>query len=132
MVGDKKKKVLVAEDNHVMSEVIRFNLERAGFDVAVASNGRQAADLMETVQFDLLITDYQMPEMSGEELCRHIRQVGLHIDIPILLCSAKGYELNLSQLTEELKISKVLFKPFSPSELVEFVRSMLVDQRMPA
>ncbi len=115
-----------------MSEVIRFNLERAGFDVTVASNGRRAADLMETDQFDLLITDYQMPEMSGEELCRHIRQVIKNIDIPILLCSAKGYELNLSQLTEELKISKVLFTPFSPSELVEFVRSMLVDQRMPA
>ncbi len=131
MAGDKKK-ILVAEDNRVMSDVIRFNLEQAGFDVTVASNGRRAADLMETGQFDLLITDYQMPEMSGEELCRHIRQDQQHADVPILLCSAKGYELDLTQLAEELKIAKVLFKPFSPTELVDFVRSTLVDQRMPA
>lgn len=62
-------RALVVEDNRVMADVVRFNLSRAGMDVEVAFNGRAALDAFNAAEFDLVITDYQMPEMSGEELC---------------------------------------------------------------
>ena len=124
MTSDKKK-ILVAEDNRVMSDVIHFNLERAGFDVSVCGNGRQAVELLECELFDVIITDFQMPEMNGEELCRHIRQDVRHADVPIFMISAKGFELDVARLTEELSLTKVLSKPFNPKEVVEFVRAVL-------
>ncbi len=120
-----KKTILVVDDNRVMSGIIRFNLERAGFDVRVCNNGRQAAELLDCECFDLIITDYQMPEMDGYELCRHARLNDRHVDVPIFLISAKGFELDITSLTEELSLTKVLYKPFSPSEVVNSVRSVL-------
>ncbi|MCH7687073.1 MAG: response regulator [Planctomycetes bacterium] len=124
MTSDKKK-VLVVEDNRVMSDVIHFNLERAGFDVRVCGNGRQAVELLDCERFDVIITDFQMPKMNGEELCRHVRQDVRHADLPILMISAKGFELDVARLTEELSLAKVLSKPFSPREVVESVRAVL-------
>lgn len=120
-----KKKILVVDDNRVMSDIIRFNLERAGFDVRTCSNGRQAAELLDCECFDLIITDYLMPEMGGYDLCRHVRLNTPHADVPIFLISAKGYELDVARLTEELSLTKILYKPFSPSEVVKSVRAVL-------
>ena len=124
MTSDKKK-ILVVEDNRIMSDVIRFNLERAGFDVSVCGNGRQAVELLDCERFDVIITDYQMPIMDGEELCRHVRQDLRHADVPIIMITAKGFELDVVRLTEELSLSKILSKPFSPKEVVGFVQSVL-------
>lgn len=124
MTSDKKK-ILVVEDNRIMSDVIRFNLERAGFDVSVCGNGRQAVELLDCERFDVIITDYQMPIMDGEELCRHVRQDLRHADVPIFMISAKGFELDVVRLTEELSLSKILSKPFSPKEVVGFVQAVL-------
>ena len=124
------KRVLVVEDNQVMADVIRFNLERAGFSVSVASDGHEALQFIQTQRFDFVITDYQMPQMSGDEFCRRLRQHQWHAEVPVLMCSAKGLELDMQSLQEELRIDKILFKPFSPRELVDFVRATL--QRDPA
>lgn len=126
MTSDKKK-ILVVEDNRIMSDVIRFNLEWAGFDVRVCGNGRQAVELLDCERFDVIITDFQMPEMDGEELCRHIRQDVRHADVPIFMISAKGFELDVVRLTEELSLAKVLSKPFSPKEVVESVRAVFLE-----
>jgi CheY-like chemotaxis protein len=118
-------KILLAEDNPVIADVLRFNLEHAGFSVTVAADGRQATERLESEQFDAIITDYQMPHVSGEELCRNARQNECHKDVPIFLCSAKGLELDTNRLTEDLRIAKVFFKPFSPREVVQAVRATI-------
>jgi CheY-like chemotaxis protein len=118
-------RILIAEDNPAMSAVIRFNLERAGFEVQVASTGRRAAELAATQPFDLIVTDYQMPEMSGAELCKYVRETLNQSDLPLVLCSAKGMEVQTAHLMVECSLSKVFFKPFSPQELVRFIQQTL-------
>ncbi len=119
------KRVLVAEDNLAMLVVVRFNLTRAGFDVQAAANGAEAARLFDDQSFDLVITDLQMPEMSGEELCRHIRRQAGPSTTAIIVCSAKGLEIDSARMMVDHELSHVLFKPFSPSELVKVVRRIL-------
>lgn len=122
------KNILVADDNRVMLNIVRFNLERAGFDVTIARDGREAWERLQGGDFDLLITDYQMPRMNGEELCRRLREDASLSDLPVIILSARGLELDLSRLQEELGLHKVLFKPFSPSHVVETVRACLNEQ----
>jgi DNA-binding response OmpR family regulator len=111
-------RVLVVEDNRVMADVMRFNFNRAGFSVAVALNGRLAWDLLQSDVFQLVVTDFQMPEMDGGELCRRIRAESRFDGLPIILLTAKGLEIDRERLTRELGLSLILHKPFSPRQLV--------------
>ena len=121
-------RILVAEDNRVLSEVIRFNLQRAGFDVTVASNGAVAIQQLQEEPFDLLITDYQMPEVNGEELCLAVRNE-LHLEkMPILLCTAKGLELDLEHFQSLYGVIQVIHKPFSMQEITRLVRELTTPQ----
>ena len=117
-------KILIAEDNLVMAHVLQFNLERAGFDVHAAGDGALALEAALDGSFDVIITDYQMPRMNGEELVRQLRTHPEYTDTPIVLCSAKGYEINTEQLKRDLGIAEVVYKPFSPAQIVELIQSL--------
>ncbi len=67
--------ILVAEDTAVLALVIKRTLELAGFTVTVTRNGREAWEKAQAVPFDLIVTDQQMPEMSGSELCEQLRKM---------------------------------------------------------
>ncbi len=84
------KQVVVAEDNRVLLDVIRFNLKRAGFEVHTAVEGAEALRLLHQHPIDLLITDCQMPGMSGLDLCSQIRNSETFKDLPILFCTPAG------------------------------------------
>ena len=118
-------RVLIAEDNLVMADVIRFNLKRAGFDVMVAANGLQAKELLTENRFDLLLTDYQMPHVSGEELCEYARSLPGYEKIPFLMCSAKALELDHFKMAEQLGVVRIIKKPFSPTDIVRTVSEVL-------
>lgn len=120
-----KPRILIAEDSRVMADVMRFNLLRAGYEVEAVGNGRLAWERLEEQPYDLLITDFQMPEMEGDELCRLLRQCPLNQEIPVILVSAKGYEIDTPALQAELGISEVIFKPFSPRQIIETVARIL-------
>ena len=111
-------RVLVVEDNRVMADVMRFNFNRAGFSATVALNGRIAWELLQLESFHLLVTDFQMPEMDGGELCRRIRAEPRFADLPIILLTAKGMEIDRERLQRELGVSLIMYKPFSPRQLV--------------
>ena len=117
--------VLVAEDNGILADVLRFNLQRAGFEVVTVENGRLALEELQQRPFDLLITDYQMPEVDGQLLCKLIREQNAFEHLPIIMCSAKGLELDVQALCEEYRISKVISKPFSTQELVGLARALI-------
>ena len=106
--------VLVAEDDRVFAEIIRFNLERAGFDVVVAFDGQAAVDLAQTTTFELIISDYQMPRLSGEEVCRAVRESETNRTTPIVFCTAKGFEVDQERLTRELGVSKFFPQALQP------------------
>ncbi|MFQ5730795.1 MAG: response regulator transcription factor [Planctomycetaceae bacterium] len=114
-------KILIAEDDRVFAEIMRFNLDRAGFQVVVAHDGQVAVDHAAAEKFDLIISDFQMPRLCGEELCRGVRLGIVNLETPIIFCTAKGYEIDTARLGRELGICKFFLKPFSPTELVETV-----------
>ena len=122
---DKKARVLVCEDNVALSGVIGFNLVRAGFDVTSVSNGRLALDALEKHSFDLVLSDQQMPMMTGIQLCENFRQLPAHKRTPFILLTAKCMEIDFVQLQQKLNISAALPKPFSPSELVTCIEEAL-------
>ncbi len=113
--------VLIVEDNRAMSQVLRFNLERAGIDTCVAYHGGEAIEELAEREFDLMITDYQMPVMDGARLCHHVRKVMGRTSMPIVLCSAKGMETDAANLVVECDLRYLFFKPVSPQAIVTFV-----------
>ncbi len=117
--------ILVAEDNRVMSDVMRFNLQNAGYQVTVARNGTEAWELLQSTKFDVLVTDYQMPGLTGEEVCTALRIHYPDWHLPVIFLSARGLELNVDRMKSELGIETLLHKPFSPRELVEAVAKCL-------
>ena len=118
-------RILIADDNRAMAHVVQFNLERAGYDVRVARTGLEAWEMVQALSFDLVVTDYQMPDLNGEELCRRMRQEERFATIPVILLSAKGLELDAGRLRDELGFAAVIFKPFSPRALLETVVAAL-------
>ena len=117
-------RVLIVEDNRVFANVLRFNLERAGFMVTVAYDGTQAIATLQHGHFDLLITDFQMPDINGDQLCRVVRgQLRLE-HLPIVICSAKGCEISAAQLQADYRVRHVIFKPFSMRDIISIVQTI--------
>ena len=78
-----KAKILVCEDNPALSAVVSFNLVRAGFQVTTVANGRLALEALQKDSFDLILSDQQMPMMTGIQLCEHVRQLPAHKRTPV-------------------------------------------------
>lgn len=123
-----KAKILVCEDNTALSGVVCFNLQRAGFQVTSVSNGRMALDALEKDSFDLVLSDQQMPMMTGIQLCESLRQMPAHRRTPFILLTAKCMEIDFLKLQKSLNISAALPKPFSPSELVNCIEETLAAE----
>jgi CheY-like chemotaxis protein len=119
------RRALVVDDNLALARVTQFALDRAGFETQIARNGRLALEAAQLSQFDVVVTDQQMPEMTGTDLCRELRELPEYMDCPIILLTAKGLELELPRLREELGISGVFSKPFSPAAVVKAVEDLL-------
>lgn len=118
-------RILIAEDNAALSRVLEFTLSKAGYAVTQAANGAIAWDHAQREQFDLVLTDQQMPMMTGIELCEHLRQLENYDHVPIVLLTAKGLELELPKLCEEFGIATTFAKPFSPSQVTKTVQKLL-------
>jgi len=119
------KRALIVDDNMALARVTQFALDRAGFETQTANNGRIALELALDSHYDIVITDQQMPEMTGMELCQRLREHPDYSECPILLLTAKGFELELYRLREDLGINATFVKPFSPSAIVSAVQDLL-------
>jgi DNA-binding response OmpR family regulator len=118
------KRVLVVDDepNIVMS--LEFLMRRAGFDVAVARNGREALDALEGSPPDLLLLDVMMPEFDGYEVCERIRARPEWSGTKIVMLTARGREVERERGLS-LGADAYVTKPFSTRDLVEQVKRML-------
>jgi CheY-like chemotaxis protein len=121
-------RILIAEDNCALRSVIKFNLEVAGYQVTAASDGAEALRHLEQGDPDLIVTDHEMPNMNGCQLCERIRSVDRFKNTPIIMLSAKGLELDDSMVRAQFRVSEVVSKPFSPSELVSRVQQVLAEK----
>ena len=114
-------RILVVEDEELLADSVRYNLEREGYVVAVAPDGRRALDRFRAESPSLVILDLMLPEMSGLDVCRQIRQVST---VPIIMVTAKDSEADkVSGL--EIGADDYVTKPFSVRELVSRVRAHL-------
>lgn len=119
------KRILVVEDDPAFAGVIRVTLEHRGWQVSVARDGQAAWELIEREKFDLLVSDCQMPRMSGEELCRRIHETPALTGLPMILVSAKRLEFDADELCRRCGIRGIFGKPFSPRQLARLVESEL-------
>ena len=113
--------ILIVEDEESLADSVRYNLEREGFRVAVASDGRRALDRFRAEQPSLVILDLMLPEISGLDVCRTIRAES---DVPIIMVTAKDSEAD-KVAGLELGADDYVTKPFSVRELVSRVRAHL-------
>lgn len=115
------KRILIIEDDQKTARLVELYLQKDGYRVAVASNGREGLELARWMKPDLAILDLMLPEMDGLEVCRHIRTES---DTPIIMLTAKSTE---NDKLEGLYTGAddYVTKPFSPRELVARVRAVL-------
>ena len=118
------KTILVADDESHILNVVSLKLRNAGFRVITARDGQEAFELANAEKPDLLITDYHMPQMSGIELCRKLRESAETASIPAIMLTARGYAMEAGD-TEESGIRHVISKPFSPRQLLSVVNDVL-------
>ena len=119
------KKVLLCDDEIHILRAAEIKVSRAGYDVRIAHDGQQAWEFIQQDLPDVLVTDVQMPRCDGFELSRRIRDNPASRELPILMLTAKGFELAQQELMEKWGIVGILAKPFSPRELVRRIDQIL-------
>lgn len=118
-------RILICDDEPHIALAVGMKFRSAGFKVQTARNGQEGWETILTTPPDLLITDCTMPRMDGIELCRRIRGTPGLRQLPIFMLTARGFELDPVFVREELGISKLILKPFSPRELFHDVQEAL-------
>lgn len=130
-IRPERHRVLVVDDDGHIREVIRFALEKAGFRVAEAADGRQALEACRADRPDLLVLDILMPEMDGTDVCRQLRAQEETATLPIVFLTSKSDEID-RVLGLELGGDDYVTKPFSPRELVARAKAVLRRASGPA
>ena len=118
-----KKKIVLAEDNSTLSLLLKFRLEKEGYELLIAEDGKKAIELIEEHSPDLILSDIMMPYISGLEVISHVRNK-LKMQIPIIVFSAAGQE-EMVLKAFNLGANDFMGKPFSPNELVIRVKRLL-------
>ncbi len=120
------KRILVVDDEKPIADILKFNLEREGFDVICAYDGEEALELIQKKEPDLILLDIMLPHKDGMEICREVRKKS---DVPIIMLSAKDSEID-KVLGLELGADDYVTKPFSTRELLARVKANLRRQTM--
>ena len=119
-----KPAILLVEDDPSLIELVRYNLEAADFDVAVEMDGEGGLMAIRERDFDAVILDWMMPNMSGIEVVRQIRRMNDKRATPVIMLTARGEETDKIRGLDAGADDYVV-KPFSPAELVSRVRALL-------
>lgn len=117
-------RILIAEDEPDIRELVAFTLRFAGHEVVTTSNGEEAYNKAQEMIPDLIMMDVRMPRMTGYDACRAMKQIPALKDIPVVFLSAKGQESEI-QSGLEAGAEEYLLKPFAPDQLVERVKAIL-------
>lgn len=118
------KRILVVDDEIHIVQVVAIKLRNNGFEVLTAENGQQALEIACEQCPDLIITDYQMPLMTGVEFIENFRKHPGSSGVPVIMLTARGFAIE-DEKKNDLNIAKCLSKPFSPREVLQTVRDVL-------
>jgi DNA-binding response OmpR family regulator len=117
-------KILIAEDERDIRDLVTFTLKYAGFEVVAVNNGEEAVTAARREMPDLILMDGRMPVLSGYDACQQIKADAALCQIPVVFLSAKGQEGEI-QAGLEAGAEEYLLKPFAPSDLIENVNQLL-------
>ncbi len=116
-----KQKILVVDDEKPIADILKFNLEKEGYEVTTAHDGNDAVDLAEEIKPDLILLDIMLPGRDGNEVCREVRKTQ---SMPIIMLTAKDSEID-KVIGLELGADDYVTKPFSNRELLARVKANL-------
>ena len=119
-------KILIAEDDNDIRELIVLTLQFNGFDVTSAEDGQMAVELAPTDDFDLILMDVRMPRMTGYQACAKLKEMEKVRDIPVVFLSAKGQETEIATGIKAGAVDYIL-KPFAPDELIGTINRVLQE-----
>ncbi len=117
-------KILLVEDDKHISKLVKYNLEKNGFDCISVITGEEAFEILDRMPVDLIILDIMLPKMDGFEVCKHIRNHKKFSVIPVIMLTARGEEVDRI-VGLELGADDYMIKPFSPRELILRVKAIL-------
>ncbi|MBN1795241.1 MAG: response regulator [Sedimentisphaerales bacterium] len=123
------KTVLVVDDEIHIVHVVAIKLRNNGYEVITASNGAEAYELACREKPDIIVTDYQMPVISGMELIEKIRANEETKDIPVIMLTARSFAVEDEQ-KQRLNINHCLSKPFSPKELLRDIEDIIYQTEL--
>lgn len=116
------KRILVVDDESSIVTLLQYTLENAGYEVDVALDGKTAYQMIKSEKYDFIVLDVMLPQMSGMDVCRRVRQKG--IQIPILMLTARADEYD-KIIGLELGADDYMTKPFSPNEVLARIKAIL-------
>ena len=117
-------RILIAEDEPDIRELVAFTLRFAGHEVTTTANGEEALNQASQITPDIIIMDVRMPRMTGYEACRAMKADISLKDIPVMFLSAKGQDSEI-QAGLDVGAEEYLLKPFAPTQLAERVKVIL-------
>ncbi|MFK7960027.1 MAG: two-component system response regulator [Phycisphaerales bacterium] len=121
---DMERPILIVDDEDHILRVLRLKLSNAGYDVHTAVDGEDAFDVAQRIVPALVITDFQMPYMTGLDLVRAMGGTPELRDIPVIMLTARGYALDETEL-DGTRVAALLSKPFSPKSVLEHVQRLM-------
>ncbi|TNE80201.1 MAG: response regulator transcription factor [Bacteroidetes bacterium] len=117
------KRILVADDEALITKTIKFRLQREGYEILTASDGKEAMELLDKEHVDLVVTDLLMPVHSGLEIIQKVKGT-MQQKIPVIVLSAAGLEKNVVEAFN-IGADDFVTKPFSPEELSLRIKKLL-------
>ena len=118
------KKILVVDDELYMHKVMQFHLERAGYELISAHNGREAVEKTTTENPNLVLMDVMMPEMDGLSALKEIKGAETTRDIPVIMLTSSAHTLTRKE-AEASGAAMFMTKPFSPTHLLKEIKGLL-------
>ncbi len=119
-----KGKILVVDDEINITQILQFSIGAEGYEVITAQNGEEAIDKAKREQPDLIILDIMMPRIDGYEACRILKANPMTKNIPVVLLTAKGRDID-KRLGQEVGAIDYIVKPFSPNKLINRIQKLL-------
>jgi DNA-binding response OmpR family regulator len=117
-------RILIAEDERDIRDLVDFTLTFAGHEVFKVANGQEAVERAPEIKPDLILLDVRMPRMTGYDACRALKQMDAFKDVPVVFLSAKGQDAEM-QSGLEAGATAYILKPFAPDELTRRVAEIL-------
>jgi two-component system, OmpR family, alkaline phosphatase synthesis response regulator PhoP len=124
------KRILLCDDEIHILRAAEFKFRRAGYEVVLACDGQEGWERIEDQLPDIVVTDCQMPRLSGLGLAERIKDNPATCHLPVIMLSGKGFELSELEIREKFGIRSLVGKPFSPRELFQIVESILAGEEV--